>query len=155
TPVVRVGRVLTATGSLIRTDCTLVGGDSGGPLFDMDGKVIGIHSRIGGRITENIHVPVDTYRETWDRLVKSETWGPGLFGGGGDGAYLGIELDPDATNCKIKKVLPNTAAARAGLKEDDVILNFAGQKVEALTDLAPLLRKKKIGDTVTIEVQRG
>jgi S1-C subfamily serine protease len=76
TPVVRVGRILYADPSLIRTDCTLVGGDSGGPLFDLDGKVIGIHSRIGGNsITENVHVPIDTYKQTWDRLVSSQNWG--------------------------------------------------------------------------------
>ena len=76
TPVVRLGRILYADPSLIRTDCTLVGGDSGGPLFDLDGKVIGIHSRIGGAsITENVHVPIDTYRQTWDRLAASQNWG--------------------------------------------------------------------------------
>jgi serine protease Do len=79
TPVVRVGRVLVATRYFLRSDCTLVGGDSGGPLFDMNGRVVGIHSRIGGAITENVHVPVDTYRQTWDRLVKSDSWG-GLLG---------------------------------------------------------------------------
>ena len=79
TPVVRVGRVLVANAFLIRTDCTLVGGDSGGPLFDMHGNVVGIHSRIGGfAITENIHVPVDTYRQTFAKLAKGETWGTGL-----------------------------------------------------------------------------
>ena len=79
TPVVRLGRVLNVNPFLIQTDCTLVGGDSGGPLFDLEGKVVGIHSRIGGRsITENIHVPVDTYRDTWDRLVRSDNWGEGL-----------------------------------------------------------------------------
>jgi S1-C subfamily serine protease len=76
TPVVRVGRILFANAFVIRTDCTLVGGDSGGPLFDMQGRVIGIHSRIGGlAITENMHVPVDTYRQTWDKLAKGESWG--------------------------------------------------------------------------------
>jgi serine protease Do len=76
TPVVRVGRILFANAFVIRTDCTLVGGDSGGPLFDMQGRVIGIHSRIGGlAITENLHVPVDTYRQTWDKLAKGESWG--------------------------------------------------------------------------------
>jgi serine protease Do len=157
TPVVRLGRILDANGSAIRTDCTLVGGDSGGPLFDMDGKVIGIHSRIAGRITDNIHVPVDTYRETWDRLVKGETWGGGLFGGfgGAPTPYLGIEIDREGENCKITKVIPKTPAAEAGLKEDDVILKFAGDKVDGPADLAPLLRKKKIGDAITVEVQRG
>ena len=79
TPVVRVGRILFANAFVIRTDCTLVGGDSGGPLFDMQGRVIGIHSRIGGlAITENLHVPVDTYRQTWDKLAKGDTWGGSL-----------------------------------------------------------------------------
>jgi len=79
TPVVRVGRVLTATPFLIRTDCTLVGGDSGGPLFDMHGNVVGIHSRIGGAaITENIHVPIDTCRQTFAKLAKGESWGVAL-----------------------------------------------------------------------------
>ena len=76
TPVVRVGRILVVNQFLIRTDCTLVGGDSGGPLFDMQGRVIGIHSRIGGlAITENIHVPIDTFVQTWDKLAKGEAWG--------------------------------------------------------------------------------
>lgn len=79
TPVVRVGRVLGANQFLIRTDCTLVGGDSGGPLFDMQGRVIGIHSRIGGKeITENIHVPIDTFHQTWAKLAKGESWGGAL-----------------------------------------------------------------------------
>ena len=72
TPVVRVGRILDVGKAMIQTDCTLVGGDSGGPLFDMFGRVIGINSRIGPNINYNIHVPVDTYHDTWDKLV---VWG--------------------------------------------------------------------------------
>jgi serine protease Do len=80
TPVVRVGRILFANAFVIRTDCTLVGGDSGGPLFDMQGRVIGIHSRIGGlAITENLHVPVDAYRKDWDRLARGDNI-PGNIG---------------------------------------------------------------------------
>jgi serine protease Do len=79
TPVVRVGRILFASNFVIRTDCTLVGGDSGGPLFDMQGNVIGIHSRIGGfNITENMHVPVDTFRKEWDKLAKGDSYGGSL-----------------------------------------------------------------------------
>ncbi len=76
TPVVRVGRILVVNQFVIRTDCSLVGGDSGGPLFDMQGRVIGIHSRIGGaQITENIHVPIDAYRQHFAKLEKGESWG--------------------------------------------------------------------------------
>src|SRR5439155_1167247 len=79
---------------LVRTDCALVGGDSGGPLFDMRGKVIGIHSRIGPFITTNIHVPVDTYRETWDKLAASEDWGSGFLGGAKQAdVYMGVMIE--------------------------------------------------------------
>ena len=78
--VVRVGRILVNSNSFIRTDCFLVGGDSGGPLFNMQGEVIGIHSRIGARLmSENMHVPMDTYSQTWERLAKGEAWG-GILG---------------------------------------------------------------------------
>jgi S1-C subfamily serine protease len=75
TPVVRVGRILNVNGFVIQSDCVLVGGDSGGPLFDMHGRVIGIHSRINGPIDNNFHVPVNTFRQTYDRLAKGESWG--------------------------------------------------------------------------------
>jgi len=73
-PVVRVGRILENNSEYVRTDCTLVGGDSGGPLFDMHGRVIGINSRIGQTLTSNMHVPVDTFRDTWGRLAQGDRW---------------------------------------------------------------------------------
>ena len=57
-PVVRLGRVIHKYKDVITTDCTLIGGDSGGPLFDMNGRVIGIHSRIGPQLVHNVHVRV-------------------------------------------------------------------------------------------------
>ena len=48
-PPVRLGRILFANDDVLCTDCTLVGGDSGGPLFNMQAEVVGIHSRIGDR----------------------------------------------------------------------------------------------------------
>ena len=140
-----------AADKLLRTDCALVGGDSGGPLFDLDGKVIGIHSRIGERLTYNIHVPVDTYRLTWDRLVKGDVWG----GRKKSGPYIGVQLNEDARECRIAEVDKNSPAEKAGLKADDVVLRFGKDTVEDLEDLLTLIDKRKPGDEVPIRVRRG
>lgn len=73
-PPVRIGRVIDIQPTVMRTDCPIVSGDSGGPLFDMQGRVIGIHSRITMSLTENYHVPAMAYREAWDKLVASELY---------------------------------------------------------------------------------
>ena len=152
TPPVRLGRVLDPGKRAIRTDCTLVGGDSGGPLFDMQGRVIGIHSRIGGPITNNIHVPVDTYRETWDRLVKAEVIGaPAPMGG----PFVGVRGDLEADDCRIIRVVPESPADKAGLKTDDIVKTFDGKKIGGFEDFVDAVRKKKVGDEVALEVQRG
>ena len=65
---VRVGRILDNRPSGIRTDCVLVGGDSGGPLFDTKGMIIGINSRIGSTIRANLHAPIDAFT----RALKSK-----------------------------------------------------------------------------------
>ena len=72
---VRVGRILDNRPNGIRTDCVLVGGDSGGPLFNTEGKIIGINSRIGSTIRANLHAPIDAFTRGWDRMAKGEIWG--------------------------------------------------------------------------------
>lgn len=151
-PVVRLGRIQQNSGSAIRTDCALVGGDSGGPLFDLNGKLIGIHSRIGPNIAFNIHVPANTYRDTWDRLAKSEVWGGRSFFG--NMPYMGVVGDRDADTCKIVEVKPRSPADKAGLKAGDIILMFDGKKLDRYSDLRPAIRKKKIGDRVPLVVLR-
>jgi serine protease Do len=154
-PVVRLGRVLEADKTVIRSDCTLVGGDSGGPLFDMDGKVIGIHSRIGGRITDNFHVPVDTYRETWDRLAKGESWGGGLFDTDGPQPVIGMMLDPNEKKiCRVYYVIRESPADKAGVKVGDVVIKFAGEKPSSPDELRNLFKKQKPGEEVAFEIQR-
>ncbi len=149
-PVVRVGRILANRDSVLITDCKLVGGDSGGPLFDMDGKVIGIHSRIGAALTLNMHVPIDTFMEDWDRLVSGEDWGnlPGMRPG------IGVEGEAGATRAKIARVLPGRAAEKAGLKAGDVVLRFDGKPVEDFSQLQDLVQASRVGATVKVVVER-
>ena len=73
--VARLGRIITLNSDALQTDCTIMAGDSGGPLFDMHGRVIGVHNRISDSTAENFHVPIRTYYDTWDRLAKRESWG--------------------------------------------------------------------------------
>jgi serine protease Do len=143
-----VGRISFGNDNLVQSDCTLVGGDSGGPLFDMTGKVIGIHSRIGNPLTANIHVPVDSYRDTWDQLVKSEKIGE-------TPVWLGVKADIDAKNCKLGEITKESPAEKAGLKAGDVITRFAGKDVASYQDMVKLLQKQKPGDEVALELKRG
>jgi S1-C subfamily serine protease len=77
TPPIRLGRVLVGgrRGRFIVTDATVISGDSGGPLFDLEGRVIGIHSNIGMSVNQNQHVPIDVYRSQWTDLLASKTFG--------------------------------------------------------------------------------
>lgn len=150
--VVRLGRVLSKRGSVLATDCTLIGGDSGGPLFDMDGKVIGIHSRIGGSLTSNMHVPISTYHDTWDRLAAAEEWGGAL---GQGGPFIGVIGDPSGDNARIVEVQDDSPAAKAGIKPEDVIVEFAGKQVDDFQSLAAAVGSQKPGKKVKVKVKRG
>jgi serine protease Do len=117
----------------------------------MNGKVIGIHSRIGTfppnrSLSENVHVPVDTFRSTWDRLVKGDVWGNG---------YVGFRADGNAKSCKVFEVSKGTPADKAGLKADDVILTFDGKKIATFEEFGERMREVTVGSTVALDVQRG
>lgn len=152
-PVVRVGKIGNPKfvppegGLFVQSDCTLVGGDSGGPLFDMTGKVIGIHSRIGGPIAQNLHVPSDRYREAWDGLVKGDILGVS--------PYLGVAMEEGAKECKLGRVTFNAPAAKAGLQVGDIITKFDGKAVATYDDMVKMLAAAKPLSEVTVEVKRG
>ena len=71
------GRVLNSGkgAQFLVTDATVISGDSGGPLFDLDGRVIGVHSNIGMSVNQNQHVPIDVYREQWNDLLAGKAIG--------------------------------------------------------------------------------
>jgi serine protease Do len=150
-PVVRVGRIMVTNDNVIQSDCTLVGGDSGGPLFDMQGRVIGIHSRIGLVITQNIHVPADVYKNTWDQLVAGDR-----IGENPNGVWFGVQADLNAKDvCQLGSVTPDSPAEKAGLKVGDVITKFAGKEVKTYDEMKSLLNRRKPGDEVPLMVKRG
>ena len=68
---VRLGRIIRVEDGNLQTDCTISPGDSGGPLLDMFGRVIGIHSAISSSLTANYHVPITDFYQNWDQMVKT------------------------------------------------------------------------------------
>ena len=151
-PILRGGRILEKEPDAIRTDCLLIGGDSGGPLFNLDGHVIGIHSRIGKDKAVNLHVPVNEFRINWDRLVAREEWGelPGQAK-----SYIGVQGDSTADDARITKVIGNSPAMKGGILTGDVIVRFGGSRVTTFESLSRLVRQRHPGDRVTVEVLRG
>jgi serine protease Do len=154
-PAVRLGRILRLKlGSdemqSISTDCTLIGGDSGGPLLDMYGRVIGIHSRIGEPLNANLHVPINVYRESWTRLVKGDNWGyvPGQQ------PFIGVEGDPSAKEARLRSVFPDSPAAQAGLLKGDVVVRFNGKTVNDFVGLQRAVAESEPGASVSVVVQR-
>lgn len=145
-PPVRVGQFLSALGNAMMSDCTLVGGDSGGPLFDLNGKVIGIHSRIGLNLDNNIHVPTDIFRRKWDELVDGQTLGDSRF-------VIGVQLKRKTTEeshpkAVVEDVTKGGPADKAGLKVGDVIVRLNGIPVassEAFDGIMQVIEREGSG----------
>ena len=151
-PSVRLGRIYHHCPMDVSSDCTIMGGDSGGPLFDMQGRVIGISSTCGDSLLENRHISVDRFQKYWDRLLKGEDMDeldPGF------GAMLGVTSDPDVDEARFGDVVPDGPAAKAGIKVGDVAIKFAGKPIRAFQDLTSEVRQHKPGEKLEIEVQRG
>lgn len=147
-PVFRLGRVILNSKRFVQTDCELVGGDSGGPLFDMHGHVIGINSRIGRDTNMNFHVPIVAYSEGWDRLVASESFRTH------SGALLGIKGTAVDSGLKITEVYPDEPAAEAGVEVGDVLVTFNGRKVIDIQQLYDLVGQYPPGRRVNLQLIR-
>jgi serine protease Do len=149
--VLRLGRiVIPTTNDAITTDCTLVGGDSGGPLFDMEGHVIGINSRIAGPLTANMHVPISAFQSTWDRLTKGEAWGhlPGHE------PYLGVG-GKSADSAEIGSVRPKSPAEKAGIQTNDIVVKFDDKEIKKFGDLIEAVAECQPDEEVKVQVRRG
>ena len=143
--VLRVGRIINQRDTALRSDCTLVGGDSGGPLVDMNGNVIAIHSRIGGRIQDNIHVPVDVFSDTWDELSQGLKIG--------ERGKLGLSMNSDSNI--VSRVVKKGPADKAGINEGDIITAVNAKRVSNKQEFAKALKGSVPYEKVNITVKRG
>ena len=154
-PVARLGRVKGTTKSILRTDCTLVGGDSGGPLFDLTGSVIGIHSRIGLPISQNIHVQTDQFKADWDKMVAGD-WIDKPAAAKTAGAYIGVVFpDDEEEDAWLKDVEADAPAEKGGLKAGDTITKFNETAVKSVKQFRKLMEGAKPGDKLKITARRG
>ena len=144
--VTRVGRISRVNRSALRTDCALIGGDSGGPLFDISGQLIAIHSRIGNDVEENLHIPIDNYSNSWERLVAGDLWGalPGFR------PVLGVQGNSQIEEAVIDVVRPSSAAKKAGIQEGDIIKEFGDRKITDFQSLKEAVAETMPGENVRV-----
>jgi serine protease Do len=150
--VVRLGRIIRLEPDALQTDCTISPGDSGGPLFDMHGRVIGIHSAISSSVAENFHVPVTAFYQGWALLAKKPE---GKIRADRPLAYVGAKGADDPDGCRLTAVDEDGPAARAGLKVGDLVVKVDGREVRLYASLLRWVAESEPGDTLSLEVKRG
>jgi serine protease Do len=154
--VLRLGRVVRIANATFQSDCMLIGGDSGGPLFDLDGRLVAIHSRVGQRLPENMHVPMREFLRHWEAMEKGEFVGEGPFAQKkekGTG-FLGLVGEAVDDGLKVTRVAEESPAAEAGIEVDDVILTINEKPVSDRDTLREILAGMAAGDRLTMEIRR-
>ena len=147
--------------SFIQTDAAINRGNSGGPLFNMDGEVIGINTAIispsGGSIGLGFSIPSSLAKNVVEQLVK--------FGETRRG-WLGVQIQTvtdeiaetlgmdEAMGALVGEVVPNGPAARAKIRSGDVILSFDGKNVEQMRDLPRIVADTPVEKEVEVVVLR-
>jgi putative serine protease PepD len=136
----------------IQTDAAINHGNSGGPLLNMSGQVIGVNSQIesegGGSDGVGFAISSDTVTSVAKQLLAN---------GKVDHAYLGVSVESAAggNGVRVGSVTKGSPAADAGLKAGDVISAFDGQKILSPDDVIGAVNAKQPGDTVTITYTRN
>ncbi|MBS6846519.1 MAG: trypsin-like peptidase domain-containing protein [Firmicutes bacterium] len=151
--------------NMLQTDVAINSGNSGGPLFDMNGNVIGITSAkysgstSSGASIEGISfaIPInDALRVIYDLQQYGHVTGRAYLGvtvkdlDSSTGATYGLPTGP-----MIRTVEEGGCAEKAGLQEGDIIIGFNGSEISSYTDLVAALNKCRAGDTATIKVYRA
>jgi putative serine protease PepD len=135
----------------IQTDAAINHGNSGGPLLDMDGKVIGVNAQIesdsGGNDGVGFAIPSNTVGKIAAALISD---------GSVEHAYLGVATEDasGAAGANLSEVRPGTPAARAGLENGDVVVEFDGERVTSPSELQTAVDARRPGDKISITVLR-
>jgi putative serine protease PepD len=134
----------------IQTDAAINHGNSGGPLFDTQGKVVGVTAQIesdsGGNDGVGFAIPSSTVRSVADQLISS---------GKAEHAYLGVSLSSSASNALVAEVRSGTPAERAGLKAGDVVTALDGKSIASTGELESAIGAHEPGDSVSLTYTRN
>jgi len=146
----------------IQTDASINSGNSGGPMFDLNGNVIGINTALisptGGNVGIGFAIPAEQIRPVVDALRRGQRVERGYIGVSmqdvdeGVASALGIERNRGTL---IRTVTAGGPAARAGIQAGDVIVSVAGQPVNPDQTLAYLLSQQRVGSRVPVEYIRS
>ena len=153
--VARIGRLIGTSLSTVRTDCKLLGGDSGGPLFNLDGELIGIHSRISDSPDENYHAPISAFHRGWQDLQEKQVI---QFWDERRGGFLGdLDCAPleDDAGLLIRSLNAESPAADAGLRLGDIITHIDGQKIIDTLEYDTAIESRFPGTSVAVRYRRG
>jgi putative serine protease PepD len=134
----------------IQTDAAINHGNSGGPLLDLHGRVIGVNAQIesdsGGNDGVGFAIPSDTVRSIVTQLISS---------GNVRHAYLGVAVQTASSGVKLAQVRSGTPAARAGLRAGDVVTAVDGTRMRTAAQLQAGIDAHQPGDTVTLRYTRS
>ena len=147
--------------SFIQTDVPINRGNSGGPLFNLQGQVVGINSQIysntGDYLGVSFAIPIDVAMNAVQQIKTKGYVSRGMLGvtvqAVTDDMVKAFKLDNGA-GAAVVDVTPGSGAARAGIQVGDIILSYNGHVLEQSADLPPLVGMTKPGSKVPVELLR-
>ncbi len=147
--------------SFIQTDVPINRGNSGGPLFNLQGQVVGINSQIlsntGAYAGVSFAIPIDVAMNAVEQLKTKGFVSRGMLGvtvqAVTDDIAKAFKLD-SGVGAAVVDVTPGSGAAKANLRAGDIILRYDGRPVHQSADLPPLVGMSKPGNTVPLQILR-
>ncbi len=146
----------------IQTDASINRGNSGGPMFNLQGEVIGINTAIfspsGGSVGIGFAIPSNLAKPVLDQIIKYGRTRRGWIGVRIQAVSEEIAQSlglPKTEGALIASVTPKSPAAKAGLMAGDVIMTFNGQSINAMRHLPRLVAEAEIGETAKITYWRA